>query len=299
VGDNAMSVSDHQLTQLPSVDRERFRAQGYTVVRRLLPDDEVAQLRATAGELVAERERGGPIDGERGPEGMIRGAQGDLLSNPALRHVLLDPRLLRVIGELLGGEPVYFGDSSMRLGKNGVRAWHRDNVNRRRILGGADWHDPYPLLRCGFYLQDQSQHSGGLVLRPGTNRPGHLLPGVGKFVDARAGDLVAWDLRTVHSGEAVRMRGLPHLVLHPRLQTLLPEALRVPDGSERIVMFMTFALPGPHLDNYLNYLKERDYMHDAWSSSRFGPEVWEQAKAAGLQVFAPVPTYGAPPEQPA
>ena len=292
-----MSALDQTTRPLPGADPVAFREQGYTVVRQLFDAEEVAQLRTIALESLAELERQGRMATDPGAEGTIRMGGGDLLSNHQLRHVLLDPRVLGVVERLLGGAPVYFGDSSFRVGKNGVRGWHRDNVNRRRLRGGPDWHDPYPLLRCGVYLQDQSRYSGGLALRPRSNRPRRLRPTLPKLVSAHAGDLVAWDLRTVHSGEVVRIRGLPDLPLHPRVQSLLPNSLRVPDGSERIVMFMTFALAGPQLDYYLEYLKGRDYMNGSWSSSRFGPEVWAEAESAGLRVLAPVDVYGSLPDR--
>jgi hypothetical protein len=292
-----MAIPNRQIESPPDVDPYAFRERGYTVVRQVLDPAEVARLRESALETIAELERQGRMATDTGSEGTIRGGGGDLLSISPLRHVLLDPRVLGVVGRLLGGEPVYFGDSSFRVGKNGARGWHRDNANRRRWRGGPDWRDPYPLLRCGFYLQDQSRHSGGLALRPRSNRLGRLRPTLGKLVNARAGDLVVWSLRTVHSGEVVRMRGLPNLALHPRLQTWLPDGMRVPDGSERIVIFMTFALAGDHLDNFLAYMKTRDYMLTAWSDSRFGAEVWAEAESAGLHMFAPVPTYGAPPDR--
>jgi hypothetical protein len=94
----------------------------------------------------------------------------------------------------------------------------------------------------------------------------------------------------------VRLRGLPALPLHPRLQTLLPQRMRLPDDGDRIVLFMTFARAGVHLDHYLAYLKSRDYMRSAWAGSRFGGEVWEQAERAGLEVLQPVPEYGAAPD---
>jgi hypothetical protein len=290
-----MSVKNPPARALPRLDRSVFRDRGYTVVRGLFEPEEVRRLRAIAQNTVAQAEREGHVASDPGSEGTIRSGAGDLLSLPSLRHVLLDPRVLGVVAELLGGQPQYFGDSSFRIGKNGVRGWHRDNVNRRRWRGGPDWQDPYPLLRCGLYLQDQSRHSGGLALRPRSNRPGLVRPTLPKLVDAGPGDLVVWELRTVHSGEAVRLRGLPDLPLHPRLQTLLPDGVRLPDDGERIVMFMTFARPGDHLDHYIDYLKSRDYMQAAWAGSRFEPEVWEQAERAGLHVFRPVPAYGATP----
>jgi len=277
---------------LPAVDPGAFRARGYTVVRGLLDPAEVQRLRTIALEAVAEAEREGRLTTEAGREGTIRGCAGDLLSQPSLRHMLLDPRILAIIGKLLDGPPVYFGDSSFRVGKYGARGWHRDNVNRRRWRGGPDWSDPYPLLRCGLYLQDQSRHSGGLALRPGSNRPGLLRPTLPKLVDARAGDLIVWTLRTVHSAEAIRLRGLPGLPLHPSLQTRLPQRMRVPEDGERIVLFMTFARAGEQLDYYLDYLRSRDYMQAAWAGSRFGDAVRSEAERNGLRVLQPVPAYG-------
>jgi Phytanoyl-CoA dioxygenase (PhyH) len=288
-----MSIVEQQAPLTRGVDRDAFCRNGYTVVEQLFSVAEIERLRALALDTLADYENRGRGSTEPGREGAIRGVQGDLLSVPSLRHVLLDPRVLRIVRELLGDTPYYFGDSSFRVGKNGARGWHRDNVNRRRWRGGPDWHDPYPLLRCGLYMQDQAHFSGGLALRPRSNRPRRRLPTRGMLVRARAGDLVVWDLRTVHSGEVVRMRGLPRLALPPRLQTLLPDRLRVPEERERVVVFMTFALPGAHLENYISYLRTRDYMRDTWASARVGAEVWAQAESAGLGVLRSIPEYSA------
>jgi Phytanoyl-CoA dioxygenase (PhyH) len=275
------------------LDPTAFRERGYAVIGGLFDAHEVQALRETARKVIDAAEHERRIVVEQGPEGVIHVYPGDLLSSPALRHVLLDPRVLGVTGRLLGGEPAYFGDSSVRIGSYGMRGWHRDNVQRRRWRGGSDWNGEYPIVRCGLYLQDSSCHSGGLALRPGSHRPGLLRPTLPKLVNARAGDLIVWSLRTVHSAEAVRLRGVPDLPLHPRLQTLLPQSLRVPDDGERIVMFMTFGLRGAQLKRYVEYLKGRDYMQASWAASGFGPEAWREAERAGLHVFAPVPAYGA------
>jgi Phytanoyl-CoA dioxygenase (PhyH) len=294
-----MSTTYSHDVSLPPLDRAAFLERGYLVVKGLFSPEEVRHLRTVVLDTAARYEKAGLMGIDAGSEGAIRSGAGDLLSVSSLRHVLLDPRVLGVARELLDGEPQYWGDSSFRVGKNGVRGWHRDNVNRRRWRGGPDWRDPYPLLRGGLYLQDQSHHSGGLALRPGSNRLGRVRPTLPKLVAARPGDFVVWHLRTVHSGEVVRMRVLPRLPLHPRLQTLLPPSMRLPEDGERIVLFMTFGCAGPHLDNYIAYLKSRDYMHVVWDGSRFDADVWGQAEQAGLRVFKPVPGYGAPPEHPA
>lgn len=287
-----MTLAKAHPRSFSGLDPGAFRERGYTVVRQLVDVQEVQHLRALARGALAEGEGEGLVTTSPGIEGTIRHHVGDLLSISSLCHVLLDQRVLDVVRDLLGDEPVYFGDSSVRIGKNGQRGWHRDNVDRRRWRGGPDWQDPYQLLRCGLYLQDQSRHSGGLALRPRSNRPGRFRPTLPMLVNAREGDFVVWQLRTVHSGEAVRMRWLPDLPLHPRLQTWLPQSMRAPDDGERIVLFMTFARSGAQLDYYIDYLRTRDYMQTAWASSHFGPEVWKAAADAGLRVVQPVPEYG-------
>jgi len=287
-------ATSQQTERRSEADAAGMTRDGYVVVRGLLTGDEIEGLRMTALKTIAELQRRGLAGADEGPEGLVRVSNCDLLSIPSLRHVLLDRRLLAAVEQLLGGKPYYFGDSSLRVGKNGGRGWHRDNVDRTRRRGGSDWHNPYGLLRCGLYLQDQASHSGGLAVRPRSNDPHRRLPTLPTFVKANAGDLIAWDLRTVHSGEATRLRGVPWLALSPRLQTLMPQALRAPDDRERIVMFMTFGLPGAHLDHYISYCRTRDYMCSTWTNSRFGPAVLDEAASAGLGIVHPTPEYGTP-----
>ncbi len=281
---------------VPGVDRELFWARGYTVVKRLFEPAEIETLREDATRAMATAERQGLAMNDRGPEGTVRYARCDVLSLPEVRHVLLDRRLLAVIGELLGDRPTYFGESVLRIGTHGGRAWHRDNVDRTKRFGGLDWHDPYRILRCGVYMQDQTSHSGGLAVRPRSNRPGPQLRSLPALVEAEPGDLVVWDLRTVHSGEVVRLRLAPKFPLHPSVQTRLPQALRLRDQRERMVMFMSFGRRGPHLDHYLEYLETLEQNREIWETSRFGPEVWEQAAEAGLDMLGATATYGTPSE---
>jgi len=70
--------------------------------------------------------------------------------------------------------------------------------------------------------------------------------------------------------------------------------MRLPDQQPRIVLFMTFGLTGTHLDDLLSYYMTRDYMLESWMNSRFGPEVWAEARNAGLHVLHPTPEYGTP-----
>jgi hypothetical protein len=281
-------------------DVESFRGRGYVVVKGLLDPVEATRLRQRVIETFAEMETNGRVVFDPGREGTIRMLDRDLLGLPSLRHVLLDRRLQETIGELLGGEPTYFADSSVRIGANGLRLWHRDNVNRERRRG-SDWSTAYPLLRCGLYLQDHADHSGGLTLRPYSHATRRWLPTVPRYINSKAGDLVAWNMRTVHCGEAVRLRGVPRFSPTsrfppaPRLQSLTPKFMRLPEEDDRIIIFMAFGLAGVHLDNYVHFLRTHHQVRRGWALTRLEPEVWGEVERAGLLVQRPVPEYGTPP----
>jgi hypothetical protein len=296
----------------PQIDVKRFWRQGYTIVRGLFSPGEIERLRARSADAMADRERVGHVTREVGGEGTTRYGGGDLLSMAQVRDVLLDRRVLGTVKQLLGCEPVYWGDSTLRIGMDGHRMWHRDNPDRWD-LNLPDWTDPYPLVRCGLYLQDHSRHSGGVQVRPRSNRStlrekgltrawpsfggrriSALLPG--RFVASEPGDMVVWELRTMHSGEVARLRPLPPLPMSPALQGALPSWLRVPESAERMVMFMTFGCPGPQLDRYIDWARDKDWMLASWAGSRFGPEVWDAARDAGLEILAVTPEYGSPPD---
>ena len=268
-----------------------FRRDGFALVTGVFSPEEISRLRETVVEVIAAKEAAGAIDRVDSPTGVVRIGKGDLLSTPELRPVLLDRRVLRVIRLILEGDPVYFGDSSVRIGSTqGHWGWHRDNADANDFAG-PDWNDPFPLVRCALYLQDHSRHSGGLGIRPRSHRIVDRTPRA-ELVPSAPGDLVVWDLRVLHAGEVLRYRPLRSLAIRPRYLGVLNRlGLRVPEERERMAMFMTFGLTGHHLDHFIEYLATREYARAAWSASRVDSEALEAASRAGLEVREVPPYY--------
>lgn len=203
---------------------------------------------------------------------------GDLLSHPTLWRVVLDPRLLAKVRELLGDTPVYFGDSSVTFGVHG-RGYHKDNADRYDP-NAPDWQGSYPILRCGIYLQDHRHHSGGLNVRDGSHQHHDVGRGATRYMNTGLGDVVFWNLRTSHSANGVQLRGLPSLPVAPRAVRWLPSALFRDAGPERVALFATFGARGPHLQRYVTYLHTRRYMVDAWRASQPSAEALAASEAA-------------------
>lgn len=229
-------------------DKNKFDKDGYLLIKNLFSKEEIESFRN-------EIERQVEVDNQHnkivsvGNTGAIYGL-GDLLSKPTLKNILFDNRIIEIAKKALGNENiVYFGDSSYQVG-TGFRGWHRDNVDRND-LNGPDWKGDYTIIRMGLYLQNHKNYSGGLKVKRGShiNKDGKAV-----FIDNEAGDLVIWSLKTIHSGNAVRMKLIPNYSFH-HLENYIPTFLKKIEEKKRMSLFMTFAAKSNHLDRYIN-----DYM---------------------------------------
>jgi hypothetical protein len=287
------------MARLSAEQVSAFERDGYLLVKGVLPRDEVAALR-TCVESLRRRVAGTP---ECASDPLYPKAWffvGDALGKPELRdkdYVFLDPRVVDTIASLIGGPLVYFGDSSLQVGE-ATRGFHKDNVDRSDP-SGPDWQGDYTVVRCGLYLQDHSRHSGGLKVRRGSHNFVSRHRGRAVNVGTEAGDLVVWSLRTSHSGNVVRMKGLPGVALHPRIEGALPAWLRVPEERERIAMFCSFGRPDRHVDRYIEYQRARKDMPPHWRLSGWSPGLVELARSRGVELRRPIAEYGRDLEPPA
>lgn len=193
---------------------------------------------------------------------------GDLMSKEYLQFIV--DKLKSKANELLEGQAVYFGDSTYTKGI-GQRGFHRDNVDRNFKVG-EDWQSSYDLIRFGIYLQDHSAHSGGLEVIKGTH---NNLKGDVIIVDSEVGDLVVWNMRLLHSGNAVRFRYNPRFSVTKLkgYEYLIPKCLTYPEEKERGALFISFGKKGNHLNRYINYhLLGRQDMRSHLYASGFNPE---------------------------
>ena len=286
-------VTDQQVDQ--------FRRDGYTIARGVFSSREVAQLRAAVKSL-AEQEF---VD--EGTGGLL--LPSDLSVYPELAQVLIDDRVVELTSRLLGGTPVYFRDSTANIGGK-VRGWHKDNrLGDRYDASTPDWDGNYPLLRMGIYLEDHVDHSGGLALRSGSHlnvqsarvklaqgfwglvrkvrngnyirvlASGMLVSGKPLHAPSRSGDIVVWNMRTTHSAHTVRLKGIPWLKLPPVIENRVPESFALPEDGERIVLFASFGLPGPHLDRMIEHLHTREYFGGRTAADPSAEFVWRSRPA--------------------
>ncbi len=272
------------------IDKQRFEQDGYLVVKNVFTVEEIKQLRD-------EAYRQYEIDTAKKLNFQLpnlptkaRYSKGDLLSKELLRHALLDDRILEIARKILGSDDlIYFGDSSYQIG-TGLRGFHRDNIDRTD-MNGPDWKGDYTLIRVGIYLQDHKNYSGGLKIKVGTHKHADGKP---VFVDSEVGDVALWSLKTIHSGNAVRLKLFPGYSINTAgKEGMVPSFMKKEEQQERISLFMTFALKSSHLDRYINEytLKRKDTIEHA-KASIYSNDALALAKEKQVSVMNPLPEQG-------
>jgi len=272
------------------IDKARFDKDGYFLIKNVFTKEEIDQIRKDAYKSFEEDKKKSVYTKFDSTLTNATYGKGDMLSKPLMKHLVWDERILQIARVILGGDPVYYGDSNYHFG-TGFRGFHRDNVDRKDLTA-PDWQgDDYSIVRMGIYLQDHKKYSGGLKLRVGShkNPSGKVV-----FVDSEIGDVAIWSLKTLHSGNAVRLKIFKNLSINRGgLEGMVPAFLKEEQQMERVAIFMTFALKSRHLDRYIEkHMVGRADILDSLKASRFDPKVLDEAKQHNLEVLRLTPEYG-------
>jgi len=273
---------------------ERFQTYGIVVLKEYLPPGSRDDLRSLLEtELEDAKSRQGALSFPAYPSADF--LLGDILSIRGLEdisHIFFRADLLNAVRAILGTEQVrYWGDSSVQFGEGG-RGFHKDNVGRQDA-SHKDWQGDYGIVRCGFYFQDHVGHSGGLKVRMASHTIANHRDGKICDISSAYGDLVVWNMRLTHSGNNRKLRGLPHLALHPRLEAIAPAWLTLPEERRRISAFCAFARPGSHLDSYIQNMNAREADYKPYfQRSRRPNETVDLLRRYGVTFSRPNDYYG-------
>ncbi|WP_353950320.1 hypothetical protein V6K52_11810 [Knoellia sp. S7-12] len=247
---------------LADLDVEDFWVKGYAILRDVYTPDEVERMRAEARE---HRVNG-----------------GELMAGP-LKHVLTDGRMAKVVQKLLDTDKVIYGGDSSATINGKIRVWHKDNTDREDP-DAPDWDDRYSQLRFGIYLQDHTEHSGGLNLKVGSHEICDLTSGETIYVKNNPGDMIVWSMRMTHSGAGTLLKDPAARFPEPHEWNAFPPEQVAPEHEERIAVFAHLGADDKHGRRYLDYLKTRTYMVQAWRRQPLTPEGIAELEAVGITV---------------
>lgn len=266
---------------LPDHFRQDFEQKGYALVKSVFTPTEMDEMRRLV--LLSEQELSDAPASPAPDTPAYHSSKADLLSNPYLRHLVSDESILTIVRTLLGSDNiVYMSEGSWTIHRHThttPMAFHKDNPDR--INGnGPDWTEPYHIIRLGIYLQDHSQHSGGLSVFEGSHslnsvKNGKVITEWGKrvYLPTKPGDVVIWYLKTSHAGDW----GIPRLSM---LNALPVKVLRKLHRFEflfksphdiRAAIFLSYGVNSASTERYKQYLRTRKWSFDTARGSTYDP----------------------------
>ena len=166
-----------------SAETTQLERDGYAIVRNLLDDEEVAELR---DDIAAVFERDPPdARGRRGPEDAAMFRYAMLNRSAVTQRAVANPKLLAVIEPLLGEDCHVIANTAWRNpaghpGSHGGRNWHIDAGPHVPLPEGVRWpaEIPHPVFAIAVhvYLQDCALEDGPTGVLPGSHLSGRPPP---------------------------------------------------------------------------------------------------------------------------
>ncbi len=270
----------------PTIPTQQFKEEGYLVIKNVFTPKEIEHFRAVIYQQ-AETDRAN--NNVRIAGDVIYGV-GDFLSKKELSDLVLDDRIVNIFKKTLGENLVYFGDSNYQIGGR-LTGFHRDMHNSKNY-DAPEWQGEYTLARMAIYLQDHSVHSGGLKIRIGSHQHPSGKP---VFCNTEVGDVVVWYFRTLHSGNAVKLKLFPNLSIFNSVgkEKIVPKFLQKSHEKERLAMFISYALPSAHYERFKMVNAQETIYQSTLANSKFDFDAaFQKAKAKGVVLDKLHPAYG-------
>lgn len=229
--------------------RKNLERDGWCVVRRVFSEEEVE----CAKKAVLN------VDGELKLNGMTFGNSFAQIS----RIFHSNEHINHIIQEALQSEQLlYFGDAVLRTDNAARYKFHKDNI--LRASPSIEFDEPVPVVRCGWYLADHINLSGGIAFQTGSHlRAGSM--GFGTAAASTPNDLVIWFTTTSHAANYQRIgfgnNVLPTSPPAHKLLSMLPGKWLQARVSSRVTYLPTFAKKGSYFNAFSEYIGDRrDYM---------------------------------------
>ena len=117
-----------------------------------------------------------------------------------------------------------------------------------------------------------------------------LTPSFPKFcpyvnVKNEIGDLILWDLRSIHSPWFVTLNHYPNLVLPPYFEKYVPRIMEQQRSDKRSTISATYGIPSNELDSYMKWIGSREDYARHWKPCNFHKlEVQKLLNDNGLEV---------------
>jgi len=217
----------------------------------------------------------------------IANLEKEILTDKDVQDLVLNKTLIAKIKELLNANKLlYYSDSAIVNHQNPFSSKNGFHNDERGEDLSVPYNQEYPILRVGIYFENFKYFSGGLKIKKGSHKhfcfnfrdiKTNLIKLIKIFIsktrynlnsirlgksinlELEEGDIVIWNLRTIHCGVSRRLKIFPKLCLQPHFEKVLPKFLFFPTQykNNRCSIFCTFAKDDLTNKNIMGYVKKK------------------------------------------
>ena len=216
-------------------DPKSFKENGFVLVKKVLEDAEIEEVRAISHRLLESKDN---------PRQIL---PRDIFSNKYLRILPFKKKIVSSLKESLGLSLTYVPDFTLHSNQFGFPGWHIDSGSevRNSYLQKED----YKFAKCGIYLQDNTlEWGGGIIVAIG----GHKFPFITKSLrlnrkiksvfnklqikfkkvtlDIKAGDFVYFDSRLPHTST------FPSMIEQPKVEGTFHYP-NIPKDNSKLILY--------------------------------------------------------------
>ena len=262
---------------------------GYVIVPAVLSAEEVAELRA---DLRPKFDRA--VE-DRNPGDTVQYLFDPFSHYEKTRKIILNPRALAVVTEILGARPALVREFAAQL-KN-YSGWHKDTTCLERAGVTYHWEKDFSFMTFTCYLQDNSEErGGGLDVAPGSwiwpdryvdakprkeTRPSFWAKLFGKKADIR--NDYGYEIKSFDHFYTIPSKA-GDLILFNRKIDHRATVNKTGEDYDKMGIFGSFSRNDKHLQSYHDFIGHRADYHYL-KVLNYPTDLVETAAKAGLDIF--------------
>jgi len=218
-------------------------------------------------------------------KGCDKNEYGDTLVRSDFLEFSVSEKVIGVLQQLLQSEIIIYPGLSqtrtMDTCSADDRFYHVDSHP-----DDLDYSEQYTVLNTGIYLQDHTNHSGGLKIKPRSHKYDCIVvKSISKYlklavrsllkfdfktfyslirlsrsvnIKTKPRDFLIWNMRTHHSGYFVILKFFENISLPPILENYVPNFLKKIEVQNRRVVLSAYAAPGPYAEMWLKKQAQKE-----------------------------------------
>lgn len=266
-------------------ERNKLKRDGYLIIKKFIDANKVAYLRKALKNFNKQ----------------------ETLANKKLNYFSVNNKIIKIMNYILRGK-IYYPFLSIAVNNMYQTQNKKSFIHNDVRFEDFNFDNDYNIYNVGIYLQNHTDYSGGLKVRPGSHKkiiiegqnyfkkillfcktvvykPDNvsffqilrtLLPYKSVNLKINAGDLVIWNMRLHHSGNNIRVKFIKNFSLSTYVENIIPNFMILKNSLDRFAILTVYIGEGAYKNQYINEQIKRPQHVEFWKNSNINFEILQK-----------------------